>query len=1239
MNQWRSTRAKVKSKTGRQSPVSGSLPVRIFVRFLSGEEPQNVPIIHRFPTGPWPQSRHPRCGRSSRPRDNPDSRIPPSLSLLLFLLALASVNTYAQNTNSSAFLNSSSVIEAAGQVEYLSVSRTNWQRATVGVTLQPGDHLRTLAQSRAAVQLSDRSVIRLNERTTLEILPRRREEKRRFGLPRGSIFFFNREKPADIQFDTPLAAGAIRGTEFLLEVADNASSLRLALIDGRVAFQNGAGEIIVEKGEELRLEEGKPPQKTALVNAVGTIQWALYYPAVLNPKELNLRSEERQELRSVLENYLAGDLLAALAAWPAGSQNLSSDANSLHAALLLSVGQVSAAEALLARSTPDSTIAAALRELIATVRGEGVETNSRVPKTSSELLASSYVFQRRSDLPGALAAVRQASVLAPQFGFAHARLAELEFSFGNHRSALAALDRALALSPRLPTAHALRGFILLEQGDTDKALSAFERAREIDAAFGPSWLGRGLCLLRERKFASARAAFQAAAALEPQRALFRAYLGKVSSELGDAPAAEKEFKLAERLDPHDPTSWLYSALHLWEQNRLNEAIRELEISADLNEQRAPFRSRFLLDSDRSVRSANLAALYEDAGFPDVSRHAAARAVAEDYANFSGHLFLANSYQTVEDVNHFDLRLETARKSELLVANLLAPPGAGNLSQQLSQQEHLRFFDPRPLGVSSLTEYASRGDWHQAGTFFGTLDGFSYAFDANYESLNGQRANNDSERKDFSITLKQRVSPDDDAYFQAGYLDAESGDVAARYDPAQAVLGFRARETQEPTLYAGWHHAWSAGSHTLLLVARLEDNLSYTNPQPNVIFFQQPGGTITDVQTAGFFPPFRLDFESRFTLYSAELQHLWETERYSVVIGGRYQSGQVDTRSQLGQEVLFPGLEVFSTNQNLNTTLERGNIYAYGSYQIFEPLRMTAGLSYDRINFPENADFPPISKKEDTRDSISPKAGLLFTPWNRGLLRAYYARSLGGLFFDNSVRLEPTQIAGFNQAFRSLIPESVEGLASGTRFDTAGIGFDQSFIHGTWFGVEAEWLTSEAERSVGVLTNPLPFPLHSLDSASQTQETLKFRERNLSAYAAQLLGDWFSLNARYRVSEGTLTGHFSEVTDAGIDSLEENKRAVLHHVSLGANFNHPSGFFARWESGWFHQTNSRDDSALAGDDFWQHNLLSGYRFPRRYAELTLGVVNLFDTDYRLNPLNPHSELPRGRTFIASLRLNF
>jgi len=252
-----------------------------------------------------------------------------------------------------------------------------------------------------------------------------------------------------------------------------------------------------------------------------------------------------------------------------------------------------------------------------------------------------------------------------------------------------------------------------------------------------------------------------------------------------------------------------------------------------------------------------------------------------------------------------------------------------------------------------------------------------------------------------------------------------------------------------------------------------------------------------------------------------------------------------------------------------------------------------------------------------------------------LLRLAYTRSLGGLFFDNSVRLEPTQVGGFNQAFRSLIPESVAGQLPGAKFETAGIGFDQSFASGTWFGVEAEWLNSRGGRTIGILTNGtfLPIP----DSASGTLENLKFRERNLSAYAAQLLGKEFSVSASYRLNEATLAQSLPEIPNgtANLAILESHDRSVLHRVSLAGNFNHPSGFFAQWNSSWYHQSSS----AFAGDDFWQHDIYVGYRFPRRYAEVRCGVQNLFDENYRLNPLNSLSELPRNRTFVASLRLNF
>ncbi|TAL06024.1 MAG: tetratricopeptide repeat protein [Verrucomicrobia bacterium] len=1139
-------------------------------------------------------------------------------------------------TNSPPAELTSRVLEVAGHVEYVSDGGTNWQTASPGLTLQPGARVRTREQSRAAVQLSDRSVIRLNERTTLQILPPRRAEKKHFGLPAGSIYFFNREKPADVEFDTPLAAGAIRGTEFLLEVAEAGGATHLALMDGLVELSTHDEEISIRRGEELHLAPGQLAKKNALLNANTVIQWALYYPAVLNPDELDLNTNEQSVLGDCVKNYRAGDLLGALNAWPTNQSFTNTGARILRAQLLLAVGRVTDAEQLLAQMPDSVPSVAALRELISVVRADaGYSPQTNREKSGSEWLAHSYALQARADLPAARDAARNAVKFAPQSGFAHARLAELEFSFGNRRAALEELKQAYTLSPRLAPAYSLQGFTLLDQGLPGMALVHFDHARELDAALGSAWLGRGLCLLRQGKFAEARESFQAAAALEPQRGLFRSYLGKAASELGDAKAAEKEFRLAKTLDANDPTAWLYSALHLWQENRLNAAIRDLEASIARNDNRAAFRSRLLLDGDRSVRSANLAAIYDDAGLTDVSRHTAARSVTEDYGNFSGHLFLSDSLRSDENANRFDLRLETARQSELLVANLLAPPGAGNLSQNLSQRDHIRFFDEKPVGVSSLTEYSSRGDWRENGTVFGSVGGFSYAFDAAYASLNGWQPNGQSETRELTLTAKQRVTPDDEAYFQIGQFESAAGDVANHYDPSQAKTNFVVNEKQEPTLYAGWHHAWSPGSHTLLLLGRLTDRLSFQDADANFFWLRNFGGPIAEVVTRTSPQndiPFAEDFRSEFTLYSTELQQIWETDRQSLVLGGRWQSGDVDARADLSRG--FP-----LTSDHLDASLERGNAYAYYSLQVLAPLRLIGGVSYDHLRFPMNADLAPLTAGEDSRDLVSPKAGLLFTPWERGLLRASYTKSLGGLYFDNSVRLEPTQIAGFNQAFRSLIPESVAGLVPGTEFETAGVGFDQSLASGTFFGIEAEWLTSDGRRAVGAVTNSQPAAFFPPDSPASTREDLNFRERNLSAYIAQLLGDNFSVSARYRISEARLQTLFPEIPDTatGLAALEAGQRATLQQLSFAINFHHRCGAFARWESSWHHQNNA--DPAMIDDDFWQHDLLVGYRFPRRHAEVRLGVLNLFNQDYRLSPLNLHQELPRDRTFVASMRFNF
>ena len=1119
----------------------------------------------------------------------------------------------------------SRLIEFSGKVEITIASTNDWQPAHINQFLHPGDRLRTAADSRATLQLSDRSVIRVGQSSILEIQPPTQPARHRFGLKHGALFFLDREQPADVEFETPLATAAIRGTEFFLEVAEADAATRLALLDGAVDLKAGGGELQLTNGQQALVEPGRPAQLTAVLPAVNLIQWCFYYPAVLNPAEIPFTDAERAALAKSLSDYAGGDLLQALADVPGGLTAQSPATRTYFAALKLAVGQVGEAEDLIA---PAGEVAAPLRELIAAVKFQAVAPLPE-PTNSSGWLARSYYLQSRSQLPAALNAAQQSVKLAPEFGFAWARVAELEFDFEHLRAARDALNRARQLSPRNAQAIALEGFTALAENHSHLALDWFDRALALDGSLPSAWLGRALAKMQLGRDDEARRDFQIAATLEPQRGLFHGYLGKAWSQLGEDKLAEKDFALAEQLDPADPTAWLYSALHRFQTHQINDAVRDLEHSAELNDNRSVFHSRLQLDRDLAARSADLAAIYGAAGMAEVGKSAASRAVEESYSDFAGHLFLANSLEDQEDPARFDLRFETARESELLVANLLAPPGGGNLSQILSEQDRLQYFDTRPFGFSLLTGYGSGGDWNQAATAFGYAGGFSYALDAQYVSRNGQRPNNSLLDRQFTFTAKQQITPSDSAYFQAGYFHGDSGDVAQHYDPADAILSLHADEKQEPNLFIGWNHEWSPGSHTLFLFSRLTDRLSLTNPQPSVLFMQQDGAGFIGVENY----PFTLNQNLKFTLYSAEAQQIWESPRHTLIIGGRYQHGTVDTVSALTAP--FGA----TTAQGISPDLERLNGYGYYQWQPITEIRLMAGLSYDRLTYPQNVDLPPVASGEDRRSLLGPKAGITVEPWRGGWLHGAWTRSLGGLFFDNSIRLEPAEVAGSTSTFRSLIPESVEGLVPGTRFDSWTVGFDQSLRSQTYFGIGAELLKSDGSRDLGAFTNSIAF-IPVPDSPTTTRQTLDFRERSLSAYVNQLIGRDWSVGARYRLSEAKLNTQLPDLAGvSGVLSQEQNERAVLQHGQFFLIYNHPCGFFAGWSSDWYHQNNYGYTSGLPGDDFWQHNIFAGYIFAHRRAELRLGILNLTDQDYRLNPLNLQSELARSRTFTAMLRLNF
>jgi tetratricopeptide (TPR) repeat protein len=1152
----------------------------------------------------------------------------------------------AQTSQSAELLSKENIVDAAS-------GGGGWKPASVGQSLAVGDKVKTGEDSRAAVRMTDLSVLRIDELTTIEITPpSTTSDKPGLNVKDGATYFFSREKSREMRIETPAANGAMRGTEFVVRVASNGSTT-VTMLDGEVELSNAQGSVVVTSGEQAKVDVGGVPRKTAVLEATNVIQWCLYYPGVLDLKELGYSRRADTSINA----YNEGDLLRALAAYGHQTHSGSNADKVYHAGLLLAVGRVDKAKRLLDSTSSGTPGRQALLTLIAAVTLKP-RPDSNPPQAASDWIAESYYLQSQANLPAALDAAKRATEIDPDFGFAWTRMAELQFSFGRVPQAKTALEKGIQLSPRNPAAHALLGFLFAAENKINQAKGAFENAMAIDGALGDAWLGCGLCFIRQGKDEDGRRDLQVAAALEPNRSFFHSYLGKAFSNNGDEIKARLELKRAQTLDPHDPTPWIYSAIENKQDSRINEAVRDLEKSQELNDNRRVYRSQFLLDQDRAVRSANLAAIYQADGMEDVSVREAARGVDSDYATASSHLFLANSYNALRDPKRINLRYETPWFNELLLANLLAPVGGGPLSQFVSEQEYSKLFEADRFGISSTTTYFGTGEIRETASQFGIFGNASYSLDTEYQFDNGRRPNNEITRSESYGQVKLQLTPQDTIFFQTKYQDVRQGDLLQYYDQQSFAPGVHFRELQQPAiLLLGYHHEWAPGMHTLLLAGRLADEIFFSdhNTPADINSFLQSGTpnvsrSLVQVRNANgelvdtLILPLDLDYHNTFTTYTGELNQIWETDQNTLVFGARFQSGEFHTSDRLDNPPAFTAafFNVPAAAQDFDTSLERQSYYAYDTYRPFRSLSLTAGVSYDRLTFPTNYRNAPITSGEDSRDRLSPKVGVIWNPCGNLFVRGAYTQSLGGVSFDESVGLEPNQVAGFNQVFRSIISESVVGSVAAPTYDTAGILIEDRFPTGTYVGLQGTVLKSDVDRTVGAFDAFLaPFGgrINPPIVSSSTQQQLRYEEQGILATVNQLVGDEWSFGARYQFTYSRLRTIFTDLPTTVVPGADHLEKATLHQGQLFALYNHRSGFFAKVEGYWARQSNVGYSPDIPGDDVFQLNAYVGYRFRRNYGDVTIGLLDATDQDYKLNPLNYYNELPRERTLVVRARFNF
>lgn len=1167
-----------------------------------------------------------------------------------------------------------------------------WAAAQAEQSLAVQDRIRTLRRSRATVRLTGLYAMRMEQLTTVEISRALLDDsKPRLDLGGGALFIFSREQSGEIDIKTPAANGALRGTQLFVSVDANGKTF-YQVLEGSVEVSNAQGRVSIGAGEAAEAAVGSAPKRTAVLETKNILQWALYYPAVLDPGEMEAAGGQGDvsQASTALEAYSEGDLLQALKLPTSGRAGL-------EAAILLAVGRVDDAQIVMTKLPASSPQRRALEKVVAAVKHEELaDWPIDSILTASEAMAESYYQQSRHNLETAREAARLAVKLSPQSGYAWTRLGELEFSFGRAARALEALENGLKFTPRNAQAHALHGFVLSARNRIAEAQTAFETATRLDGGLGNGWLGLGLTKFKQGRVAEGRADIQTASTVEPLMSIYHSYLGKALSVEGRADDAQKDLELAKQLDANDPTPWLYSAIEKQQHNRSNEAIDDLQRSIELNENRRVYRSEFLLDQDRAVRGANLASIYRNNGMDAVALREAVRAVDSDFTNASAHLFLANAFNSLRDPQRTALRYETPWFNELLLANMLSPVGGGPLSQYVSQQEYSKLLEADGIGASLANEYRGTGEMRSSVSVFGNHGNFSYGLDFSHRDTSGTRRNNDAEIQEIYAQVKWQPTSDDIFYFLGKWSQQSSGDTFETYNNQALAPDVSFDEKQEPgLLLAGWNHKWAPGSHTLFLAGRLSAAQRLTDPRANQLLIQRDSSVLNPAifTTPGFFDvfsnpaftsvigpdgetlvhspelvaamqpflhsgavlgattaPFSFETQREFEIYSAEIMHIQKMRDHHLLAGVRFQSGEFETKSRLSviRPTFVGGFTTPAFERTDVTEFQRISLYAYDYWQPKPWITLIGGVSWDHIEHPQNFRNPPTSSDSREDERISAKAGFIVNPSRWFQVRGAFTQGMGGVTYDESVRLEPVQIAGFNQSYRTLISESIAGSVETPRFQNIGLSFEGSLPTKTWWGITGNIVEQDVDRTLGAFTgfDPGVFPITPAYFSSSTPQSLAYREESLQFTLNQLVSRQFAFGALYRVTRSELESTLPDLVSGGLPGGQTRDRATLHELGLSANWNSPRGFFARVEANYFAQQLRDDPAGLpagtaprVGDRFWQFNAFTGYRWHRNMCELSTGVLNIGDQDYQLSPLNPYFDIARERTFVLRFRLSF
>lgn len=1090
--------------------------------------------------------------------------------LFVFCLLTHSVNAYALCRNPVGKFAS---IEGKVDVQ----DRGGSQRAAqLDIQLCEGDTIHVGDRSRTAVQLINNAVLRIDQNTTIRLVNITGETDRQswIELISGAIESFSHQ-PWLLRVTTPHFKGDIGGTEFYVQVEDKRSLL--IVLEGWVLVSNAKGRLTIASGQAASAEAGKAPERYTVVRPRDAVQWALYYPPVLylRPDEFLPGPGWQGMVRQSIEFYLRRDLQKAFESIATVPETVRDPRFfAYRASLLLAVGRVDEASPDIERAlrlAPNDSNALALHSIIAVVQNDkdkalrvAKRAVEAAPHSATALIALSYAQQARFDLEDTRASLEKAVQLDPPNALAWARLAELWSSFGRLNQALKAAQKAVILEPKLSRTQTVLGFAYLMQVRTTRAKEAFDKAIALDQADPLPRLGLGLAKIREGDLHGGRREIEVAASLDPNNSIVRSYLGKSYYEEKRMPLNEREYATAKDLDPKDPTPWFYDAIAKQTTNRPAEALHDLERSIELNQDRAVYRSRLLLDSDLAARSASLGRIYSDLGFQQLALVEGWKSLNTDPSNFSAHRFLADSYSVLP-------RHEIARVSELLQSQLLQPlnmtPIQPHLAESnlfligaqgpaaLSFNEFNPIFNRDGVTLQANSLVGENRTYAGEGVLSGIYKNMAFSLGGFHFTTDGFRENADQRDDIANAFVQWELSPQTSIQAEYRYRNAEHGDLQQRFFPEDFFTDFT-DELKTNTLRLGGRHAFSPDSILLgSFIYQHRDARQRINDFPDL-------GFITD-------------FKVPENAYNAEIQHLFRSRYLNLQTG----AGYFNRHSNFDVTVGVPGPDPTESQSVTNQDLQHFNAYTYAYINLLKNLTAMLGLSFDSVSGAGGVD----------KHQGNPKVGGTWTPFAGTTLRAALFRTLKRTLINDQT-LEPTQVAGFNQLFDD---------ADLTETWTYGGAIDQKLSKRIFAGME-------------VYKRDMMVPALFVSSDGSLVPT----EVNWNEYLGHAYLFWtphprLALGVDYGLERSDRDKRFS----AGIRNLD------THRVRIGMSWFDPSGLSASLMPTYWKQHGTFErlfDSTIVQsgrDAFWTVDATVSYRLPKRYGFISVGATNLLGEKFK------------------------